>query len=294
MSKSALSVVLDTNVFTPKHFDLLANSPLPRLCKAGRIVPVYGHVFLDEMWRAYGNENRRVQLVERWIPFIVSTVSRFCEDFITIWHRELVEGHGRNTNIYMSSRVQGSVLVGLANAPLDGSWRAWHATQKERAEEDAKRVTQRRLFTEIRQEVAQKLKEVGYSMRQHGGPVPFEEFLQAEIDGTGREFIKALVKCHNTGDVASRWSRDKAAYPYFTTFVTNMIYNGYYSATRHNDGIDLNAQADLDLMSHLLHADVLVSNETDYLRKAFEDLWRPKGKVIFTSPEFVAFINKLI
>ncbi|MFZ1816969.1 MAG: hypothetical protein WAU44_03445 [Nitrospira sp.] len=294
MTKSALRVIFDTNVFTPNHFDLLANSPLVRLCKIGRIMPVYGHVFLEEMWRAYGNESRRAHLVERWIPFIVETVSRFCDDLITIWHRELVEGHGRNTNVYMYPRMQQSLLTGLANIPLDGSWRAWHETKKERDKEGAKRDAQRRLSKEIRQEVAVELKKIGYSRRQHGGPAPFEKFLQGQIDRIGRGFIEALVRCHDPSAVANRWSCDKAANPYFTTFVTNMIYMSYYSATRQNDGIDPNAQADLDLMTHLLHADVLVSNETDFLRKAFEDLWRPKSKVIFTSQEFVAFIYKLV
>ena len=293
MTKSVLKVIFDTNVFTPKHFDLLANSPLTRLCKVGRIKPVYSHVFLEEMWCAYGKDSRRVDLVRRWIPFIVETVSRFCDDFITIWHRELVEGRGRNTNIYMKPHMQRSLLAGLANLPLDGSWRGWRETENERAEEEAKRASQREVSKKIRQEVAVNLKKVGYSRRHHGGPVPFEEFLQGEIDRTGREFIGALVNCFNPGEVANRWSRQKSAYPFFTSFVTNMIYMGYYSATRQNEGIDLNAQADMDLMSHLLHADVLVSNETGFLKKAFEDLWHPKSKIIFTSQEFVTFINKL-
>lgn len=294
MTKSVLKVVFDTNVFTPKHFDLLANGPLVSLCKAGRIIPVYGHVFLEEMWRAYGNESRRGHLVERWIPFIVESVSRFCDDFITIWHRELIEGHGPNTNIYMHPRAQRVLITGLANIPLDGSWTAWHETQEERAKEDAKRTAQRNVSKEIRQEVAVKLKKIGYCSLQYGDSVAFEKFLQGEIDRAGREYIEVLVRCRDPGAVANRWSRGKRAYPYFTTFVTNMIYMAYYSATRPNDGIDLNAQADLDLMTHLLHADVLVSNETGFLRKAFEDLWRQKNKVIFTSQEFVVFSNKLV
>ena len=82
-------------------------------------------------------------------------------------------------------------------------------------------------------------------------------------------------------------------YPYFTAFVRNMTYMGYFSATRPNDAIDLNAQADLDLMTHLLRAHALVTNETGFMRKAFEDLWRPRGKVGFTSQEFAEFIRKL-
>jgi hypothetical protein len=256
-------------------------------------MPVYGHVFLEEMWCAYGTESVRNHLVEKWIPFLAETVDRFCDDFITIWHRELVEGRGRRTNIYMRPRMQKSLLAGLAMIPLDGSWKGWHETEKERSEESAKRTAQRDVSKRIRQEVAAKLKENGLSLKQHGGRASFEEFLHREIDKIGCGFINKLVKCCNHSEVANRWSLDKDAYPYFTTFVTNMIYMAYYSATRPNDRIDLNAQADLDLMTHLLHADVLVSNEKGFLRTAFEELWRPKGKVAFTSEGFVDFINKL-
>lgn len=294
MSKAVLGIVFDTNTFTPDHFELLANGPLLELCKTGRIGPVYGHVFLEEMWRSYGNEKKRPHLVERWIPFISATVHRFCNDFLTIWHDELVQGHGRKTNIYMRPGDQRRLIDRLAKVPLDGSWRAWRKTEKERAVEDGKRDAQREVSKEIRQEIADWRKAVGYSVHKHGKPIPFDEFLDREVDRAGRDFIEALVKCWNPDAVANRWSRDKAAYPFFTTFVRNMTYISYYAATRPNDKIDLNAQADLDLMTHLLLADVLVSNETGFLRNAFDDLWRPKGKVMFTSQEFAEFIKKLV
>ena len=82
-------------------------------------------------------------------------------------------------------------------------------------------------------------------------------------------------------------------YPYFTTFVINMLYIAHHAMTKPSDKIDLNAQADLDLMTHLLRADALVSNETGFLRQAFDDLWRPRGKVIFTSQQFTDFIQML-
>lgn len=293
VSSAVLRVVFDTNVFTPVQFHLLSRSALKDLCKIGRVVPVYGHVFLEEMWRSYGNETKRVHLVEQWIPFLVDTANRFCEDFVTIWHRELVQGHGRKTNIYMRPLRQESLLAALRKVPIDGSWKAWHSAQKQLAEEEAKRAAQREISKEIRKEVAEKLQTVGYSKKQHGGPVPFETFLAREVDLAGCDFIKALIKCYDPEEVASRWLRDKAAYPYFTMFVENMLYIGYYAATRPNDKIDLNAQADLDLITHLLQADALVSNETGFLRNAFDDIWRPRGKVIFTSQEFADFIKRL-
>ena len=51
-----------------------------------------------------------------------------------------------------------------------------------------------------------------------------------------------------------------------------MLYITYHAMTQSNDKIDLNAQADLDLMTHLLHANALVSNEVGFLHQAFEYL----------------------
>ncbi len=194
----------------------------------------------------------------------------------------------------MRPRNQLNLLRNLQHVPADGSWKAWHSTQNERAGEDGRRADQREVSKNIRQEVAAWRKAVGYSERRHGKVIPFEEFAKREIDRSGRAFIEALVECHVPKAVADRWSRNKAAYPYFTTFVKNLTYMGYYAATRPNDGIDLNAQADLDLMTHLLLADALVSNETGFLRNAFNDIWRPRGKVLFTSQEFADFIKKVV
>lgn len=92
MPKPALRVIFDTNVFSPDTFEMLEKSPIRKLCASGRLVAIYGHVFLEETLRAYGVTDRREDLVKRWLPFIADTVDRFCEDFVVIWHRELVEG----------------------------------------------------------------------------------------------------------------------------------------------------------------------------------------------------------
>ena len=291
MSKPNFRVVFDTNAFTPEHFDLLAEGPLLDLCKAGRITPIYGHVFLEETFRSYGMEKRRDDLVKKWIPFIGATVDRFCKDFIEIWHEELVQGRGRKTNIFMDMAMQEKLAARLAKVPLDGSWRAFHASKSDREIEDEKRTAQRETSKEIRQEVADWKKSFGYDAKRHG-QADFRRYIAMEIDRAGLGFIEAQVRCWNPRAVANRWMRDKEAYPFFTRFVANMLYISFCAATRPNDKIDINAQADLDLMTHLIHADAVVSNETGFLRSAFNDIWRPKGKVLFTSPEFAALIAK--
>lgn len=292
MSKSPLRVVFDTNAFTPEHFDLLANGPLQRLCRSGRIQPIYGHVFLEETLRAYGIDKRREDLVNNWLPFITSTVDRFCNDFVGTWREELIQGRGRKANVFMPAQMQRRVIANLANLPLDGSWRAFHASKAERDVEAGRRLAQRDISKEIRREVSDWKKAFGYDSKRHG-EADFARYVASELDRAGRDFIQTLIPCWNPHAIADRWARDKNAYPYFTAFVRNMLYISFCAATRTNDKIDLNAQADMDLMTHLLWADALVSNETGFLREAFEDFWKPKGKVLFTSAQFASLVEKL-
>lgn len=287
-----IRVVFDSNVFSPESFDLLDHSPMRKLCKSGRIIPFYGHVLLEETFRAYGGANKRNDLVTRWIPFITETLDRFCDDLNGIFHKELVQGHGLKTNIYMRKLDQERLLRKLPNIPLDGSWRAWHASKLEREAEDKKRAAQRETSKEIRKEVADWRKRVIYNPKRHGVS-RLAEFFEREVENAGAQFLPAIVKCKNPRAIVARWSKAKMEYPYFTTFVIGMLYIAHYAMTRPNDNIDLNAQADLNLMMHLLHADVLVSNETGFLHKAFQDLWRPKGKVLFSSREFSEFMHYL-
>lgn len=289
---TTLRVVFDTNAFDPHHFDLLAQGPMQKLCHNGRIVPIYGHVFVEETLRAYGTERKREDLVNRWLPFMVATADRICNDFIGIWHAELVQGRGPKTCIFLPRRDYEQFIARLPDIPLDGSWRAWHGTKLDRDIEDGKKAAQKRISVLIRKEVADWRKAMRYDPGKHGTS-RLDDFFEREVDNAGREFLPVLVKCKAPYAVVDRWSRAKDQYPYFTTFVTNMLYISHHAMTRVNDGIDRNAQADLDLMTHLLHADVLVSNEAGFLRTAFDDLWRPRGKVIFTSQQFADFIAKL-
>jgi len=289
---AAIKVVFDTNAFQRDTFDMLDVSPIRQLCRSGRVVPLYGHVFLEEMFRAYGNEAKRPDLVNRWLPFLADTAHRLCNDFLTIWHHELVRGLGRKTCIFMPTRDQLKLLGRLRAIPADGSWRAWQSAQAEIAAENTKRTAQRDVSKSIRVEVADWRKAVNYHPKRHG-VTHFREFSSGELDRSGREFITALVSAYNSREVANRWSRTKQQYPYFTNFVVNMLYMTYHAAVHNNDRIDENAQADLDLMTHLLHADILVSNETRFMRRAFTDLWEPRGKVLLTSEQFVDFLGKL-
>lgn len=285
-----LRIVFDTNVFSPEHFDVLEASSMMSLCKMGRIVPIYGHVFLEETLRAYSVESKRKDLLQRWLPFVSRSVHRLCDDFLGIWHRELIQGCGRNANIYMKRRVQEKLLDGFTRIPLDGTWRAWSKALPNIALEGAKRVAQRETSKVVRKEFSDWKRAVLHNPRKHDSAT-LNQYLERQVDYAGRQFLPEIVSCKNPHAVADRWAKAKMQYPFFTTYVINMLYMAHHAMTKPNEPIDLNAQADLNLITHLLHSDIVVSNEAGFLRTAFDDLWKPRGKVIFTSQEFADFLK---
>lgn len=289
--EKALKVVFDTNTLANDSFDVLEKSRMVELVERGRIIPIYGHVFLEESYRAYGSEKHRKHLVERRLPFIAKTVRLFCEDFITIWHRELVQGRGIHAPIYLDERRSSTIRRAFVNVPVDGSWKAWASTATVRTEEAQKRANQRELSKQIREETKDWLARNAEFVAKHGFP-GIGEFIRRSLVPVARDFIHGLVKCSNPQAVYNRWSRDPYGYPFFTQFMENLLYIVYHAAVK-KEAIDPNAQADLDVMTHLLRADYLVSNERRFLRIAFDELWRPRGKQLFTAEEFAKYMQKL-
>ncbi|MGH7604691.1 MAG: hypothetical protein ACRENK_11935 [Gemmatimonadaceae bacterium] len=284
-------VVFDSNIFDVENFEALEKSLLLTLFRKRRVVPVYGHVFVEETLRAYGAAGKRDFLANRWLPFIVATCDSICNDFNGIFHEELVRGRGPHARRLMARRDYERFKTWMPKIPLDGTWRVWHASKAERDIEDGKRAAQREVSKDIRAEVADWKKAVGYQPNKHGVP-DFARYIRTEIDHAGRAFVGSLVQANDKPAIADRWARNKPFYPYFTEFVFDMLYMAYYSMTKPSAPIDLNAQADLNVMAHLLQAEVLVSNEKGFLRTAFEEIWKPRGKVLMTGPEFLQYLSK--
>jgi len=254
-------------------------------------MPVYGHVFVEETLRAYGAAGKRDFLVNRWLPFVVATCDAICNDFNGIFHEELVRGRGPHARRLMTRRDYERFKSRLPEIPPDGTWHAWHASKAQRDVEDGKRAAQREVSKDIRAEIANWKKAVRYDPDKHGIP-NFSRYVRTEIDFAGRAFVGSLIQAKNKMAIADRWARNKSSYPYFTEFVYDMLYIAYYAMTKPSAPIDLNAQADLNIMAHLLHAEVLVSNEKGFLRTAFEEIWKPRGKVLMTGPEFLRYLGK--
>jgi hypothetical protein len=282
-----LRVVFDSNVFGPERFDLLDNSPIRSLCKQGRMVAIYGDRLLDETLRTYGYSDRREELVKRWLPFIKETAGRIGLMMHQIWDVELVQGFGLEADVYMSKEAQDEAFRDFRKLALDGSWKGWDASKAEREEDHNKRTRLHEAMKWMRQTIKEQ-----FDPTKHG-EADWNQYLASELDVAGRGYImEGFLSCRRRHAIAERWSFSKDLYPFYTSFVCGTLYAAFYAMTTPN-ALDRNALADLDVMAHLLRADALVSNEMKFLRTAFDHLWRPTGKELYTSEQFSALIKRL-
>ena len=285
--------MLDSNVFTACHFDRLYNSPIKRLQNAGRVDLVYSAVMLEETLRAHARPSTRKDLVDRWLPFILDTAPRLGDEITSIWQKELIQGDRSEAAFYMSRDKYDSTVAELQTISAHSDWPVLKAAEKDIHNDDLLKKARRAKSLAMREEARKKAEEAGVPKlgRENVGAVI--ERSTPLMEHIGPDLIERFVSPENWRDVSTRWASNKVAYPFFTEFVRNEVFREILFMTDHSVRVDSNAQADLDILTCLLHADALVTNETAFMRTAFDHLWRPRGKVIFTSAEFAEFLSRL-
>jgi len=142
----------------------------------------------------------------------------------------------------------------------------------------------------MRQEVARNIRENRPTDRL--SEYPFRKFLRTVYSETGQELMN-LVHPRRTKSLAEQWARCPERFPYYSAFIEGLLYSAYYAAVRHNDPIDENAQADYEQLAYLAWADIVVSNDRRFFLRAFEEIWKPRGKRLETAESFSEFVNRI-
>lgn len=293
-----MRVVFDSNTFSDEHFEWLKKSPMLRLCAVGRIIPIYSALFIQETFHTYGNASKRRALIDEWLPFILQTSDRICAPGAEIRHRELVQGHGPQTNIYLRPRYQHHLLQRLQEVPLDGTFDLWPQIKKQKTAAETNRLAGTKRYRKLRQIHQNEAKALG----------SWQQYLSRNLEKHGRQLLEissaALIKKQqldafflplggrSVSQLFDQWKRNKLYFPYFTQAVTNLTYFLYYAAAC-NERIDVNGGSDLEILAHLVGADAVVSNECKFFKSAYRTLWEPQGKRLFTSREFAEYLRKL-
>jgi hypothetical protein len=278
-----LRIIFDSNIFSVDNFGALDYALFRKLYANRRVMPIYTAVILEEVLQTYSLESKRTQLLDRWLPFIIETAPKFCLELPKIWHQELVQKKGCHANIFMDAMRRKKTLQYLKKLPRDGSCPLINIIQPLRDEIASEKKISRQDSIERRNNF------------DANDPWLIEIFSadHERLEEFGIGIIERRFPTQNHRAISSRWLRDPCRYPYFTQFVKNCMFRHSYPSIDKSAPIDKNAQADLDILTHLLYADVLVSNEKKFMKYAFDKLWLPRKKVMFTSNEFAEFLRKL-
>jgi hypothetical protein len=286
-------IVFDTNALSNESFELLEAGPMRDLCRRGRIIAIYGHVFLEETLRTYGKKSRRDELIARRLPFVADTAALIGKDLLEIWQEEVVRARGPRANVYWSGAKKDRYVEKYKNPSSEALARAWSESDVHRSEDRRKTTAQVATLAGARSEAREALKQENFRASGAMRTISFDALLRVtNLVASGRRLIKRHARAKRLDAIADRWASAPDFYPFFSASIRNFIYMTYYATTK-EAALDQNAQADLDIMTHLLRAHALVSNETRFLRTAFDDMWRPKGKILFTAAQFDAFIRRL-
>ena len=298
MKIPALRVIFDRSAFHEPGYQQLLNSRLKDLCRRGRIRVFHTPTFLAETLDAYGSAKQSAADWQNHLQFALAICNGgiFLEKE-EIWHEELVAGRGTfarrllperpNKNYDSRPRLMARLRELVRTGDLE---REWSETEAIRIDNWQKKRNQKRILLDARTEVARIRKE--QQITEPLTAYSFAEFCDSTFLRTGRELMD-LVCTRRAAALADQWAQCPVRFPFYTAFVEGFLYAGYHSMVEVNDRIDVNAQADFEQLAYLTRADIVVSNDQRFFRKAFEAIWKPGGKRLETSDSFAVLVDRL-
>ncbi len=297
MKNVVFRVIFDRSAFHGDRFEVIKSSALLNLHRRGIIEVYHTPIFLDETLSSYGAGEKAKQWRDHLL-YCLDICNGIFLDRDEIWHNELAVGRGpfaryllpESPNKRYDSRPR--LVETLREKATSGDVsKEWAESAAMRKETHVKKDNQRAISAEVRQTVATALKE-----RRVLGSVKdyrFDKFRNAELVRTGRQLMD-LVDKKRAGALMDQWTQNPARYPFYSAFVEGFLYAFYYAATEHSEPLDRNAQVDYELLAHLTWADLVVSDDQKFFRRAFETMWKPRGKRLESAEGFAALMDRLV
>jgi hypothetical protein len=245
---------------------------------------------LEETLGLYKNPRNRDELI-RQMPYILRVSNGpWLRDMQEIWHAEIILNRKTKARLHWRPTEQRRGVALLAQrvskklVPVSSYREA--LIEKDSAHEIL--AEQRKMSSEMRSAIARGKKRL--AIRDARKPI-FEEFLRTHLNERAEAFIRKNLDPDGSRMIVQRWLRSPESYPYLSRFIEGLLYCDYYALVEHNSPIDINDRPDMALLTYLHSADILVSCDEQFQRKAFETLWAKRGKSLFTTSEFVSHIE---
>ena len=293
----ALRIIFDRSAFHEPGYRQLKDSRLIDLSRRGRLMVFHTPTFLEETLASYGAGERAAD----W-PNHLQFALDICNGGIflpkdAIWREELVASRGafarhllpERSNKNYNSRP--NLLNWLQHVARTGDLSdVWSDAEAIRIDTRQMRRNQRKVLVDARREVASIRRQQRFTEPLNA--YSFAQFRDSIFLYTGKELMDHVC-ARRAASLADQWALHPQRYPFYSAFVEGVVYAGYHAAVRHNEPIDENAQSDFEQLAYLTWADIVVSNDQQFFRQAFEAIWKPRGKRFETTESFAALADRL-
>jgi hypothetical protein len=286
------TIIFDRSAFHGRRFDLLAASPLIDLTKQNRIVVHHSAALLEETISMFEKEENHAEL-RKQLPFILDICNgRWFRGRGEIWELELTRNLGPTADVFEPDSLRRVAEQNIRDGVFgDKSWEDFKNALPEKEIERQKQTRLHKIQSEMRREIAARRKADRRLKRQK--PPPAVIFIEKELEHWGQEIISRYVGTSYRALLVRRWAADKHRYPFLTSSLEGQVFADWQALVEHNKRIDRNAHVDVEVLACLNRADAIVSADAGFLKDAFDVLWRPKGKLLYTPEAFVHYMDSL-
>lgn len=273
-----MKIIFDRSAFHGDSFDLLqGSSQLLQLIKQRKILVFHTAAFLEETLRmSRSRENVKKELLRQG-PFLLSICNGgWFRQLFDICREELDGSGALEERVLVPNPLRDAVEQRLAaffggSSPLeeiDSAVPLWHANEN-------KKKLQKNVLA---------------CYRAHNPPRKGErfcEYYKSVANDCATRLIRWQLDIDPPDAKAIAWSQEPSKFPYVTAFVELCAYSIYDAEHNQNSRLDRNWQTDAEQLCFLFDVDLMISSEQGFMRRAFVDVWAPRGKRFLTPQEFL-------
>jgi len=290
MSKRrAMKILFDRSAFHKGRFDLLQQSRLLQLTRDKKVLVFYTTVLLDETLRMIDSSmaDVRSELKRQW-PFLRSICNGgyfrpllFAQPPMRSICDDELSGAVRDGNWPLLPPQ----VLGIVQAKLGGLIEEGKPLQE---------LDEARPIYDIIWQKKQQSQTLLVGLRNRPATrkgETFAQYYQSEADLYASRAIQHMAV--DLPDIKLKaWSQDPRKFRHFTDFVEVYTYVHYDAQRNQNSKLDSNWLGDAEQLCFLEDTDAIVSSDDKFMKRAFEELWRPRGKRMLTPEEFVKLLNQ--
>jgi hypothetical protein len=284
-----MKVIFDRSAFHGCRFDALEGSCLLQRTREGKLSVFYTTVFLDETVRtALSTRQSAKDALKRQWPFLVSICNggwfkpllpdKSFPDLKTVCEEEFEGGEKPGDWLLVPNLVRRNVEGKLT-----------------RCFEESRPIPELENARPIYGQIG-RLKEQNRTLlvdlrNQPRPDEPFEDYYQLVADECASRLIGELPALDQPKRKLDAWRRDPEKFPHFTAYVRLYAFVHYDPHRHKNSSIDWNCLEDAEQLCFLEDVDAMISSEQGFMKRAFEAVWKSRGKRLFTPEALVGLVG---